>query len=133
MKPSVVQRDDSVVDSGHARAPEKLDAQFFGAIDHRLMQVDAPHRNAGFPAKVGRNPAAVANETNAAKRERVFRIELDSQATECAERVRHEPFAAGFVDGRLRSVRDGDVESLEPRCDRRRQPRGSAADHENIR
>jgi hypothetical protein len=82
------------------------------AIDQRLVQTDAPHRDAALAWEIRGNGAAGANETDPAKGERLLGIDLDAQLPQRIERIRHETFAASFVDRRLRRVGHNDIQSL---------------------
>src|SRR5260370_4270484 len=70
---------------------------------------------------------------NTAKRERLLGgVQHDTQTTQRRERIGHQPFAAGLVDRRTRGISHRYVESLQTRCDSRRQSGRSTAYDENV-
>src|SRR5579864_2212693 len=74
-----------------------------------------------------------AVEPDAMKGERLLVIvQRETQAASRRERIGHQPFPAGLVDGRSRGIGHYYVESLQTRCDRRRQPGRSTAYNKNI-
>lgn len=59
-------------------------------------------------------------------------IQVHSQLLQCSPGIRHESFAAGFIDGRYGAIGHHHSETLLPRCNGRGQPGRAAANHEYI-
>jgi hypothetical protein len=108
------------MDACHASAPKEPDADLVSALDQKLVQPDATHCDAVPSRKIRLRCATVSDKTNAAKRERLLGIDGDAQLAERLERIRHQAFAAGLIDGRLSGIRNDDVESFQAGGNRRR-------------
>jgi hypothetical protein len=56
----------------------------------------------------------------------------DAEILKSAKRIRHQAFAAGFVDGRLCAIRNRDVKTSLACGDRGGQPSRPAAHHKHV-
>jgi hypothetical protein len=118
--------------AGDGRRPQHLDSSPRGLVDQMVMQRGAAESNAVAVGEVGSHRMAVAVEADATEAKALALRKHDSNPSSSCDGIGHEPFPAGFIDGRAVAVRDYDAESSEPRCDRGRQTSRSAADYKNI-
>jgi hypothetical protein len=73
-----------------------------------------------------------ADETNAAERPASSQVDVHAKRAEAFDAVGHEPFAAGFIDGRMSMVDDCDGQALAPQGDRSGKTGGPAADDKHV-
>jgi hypothetical protein len=107
----------NVFDNG---LPVEPDAECDGAIEKKLMQHGAMKAAPIAVGEGGLGGAGAADEANATQRMacglKEFlgggMVEVDAELGESGEGVRHEAFAAGFVDRRLSAVCYFDMEAL---------------------
>ncbi len=120
----------------HAATPGQFYAQRLGSRDHPRMKVKPAHADALAIAKLRRHaifPAGVAiRKMDSGKRGAVVRVQFQSKLRQLAPRIRHQPFAAGFIDGRRECLRNENVHALLTKRYACRQTRWPTADHNNI-
>jgi len=121
-----------VANAGDASAPEQFHAEFLRAIDQRLVQADAPHGDTASVRKIRGYRTAGADKADSAKSETLLGIERNAQLAQRRERIRHQAFAASFIDRWLCGVRHHHVEAFELRRNRSGQARWSAAGYEDV-
>jgi hypothetical protein len=119
-------------DSADPCAPMQAHTDLGGAIDQELVQLNAPDAHARSFRKTGLDGSPCTEKTDAAQREALFDAGRDSEMVQGGQRFGHQPFAASFIDGRLRGVSDRNFKTLESRSDGRGQSGGPAPNHENV-
>jgi hypothetical protein len=96
------------------------------------MQYRAANTQTMSCGKTGFGRRSVFHEANAVKWKTVADVRGDTEAGQRRHAVGHEALAARFVDRRLRAIGDHNLEAAPARSDRRGQPGGTAADHEDV-
>jgi hypothetical protein len=113
--------------------PAKRNASRAGLLDQLLVQHGPPHAYALTGGKVRLDFCPVSEKANPAEGVTLTLIHFNTQAAERSERVGHESFAARFVDGRLRAIRNNHVESLLAQRNRRGKTSWTSANDKHIR
>src|SRR5208282_581719 len=107
--------------------------ELLGALRHQPMQDRAPHRKPTAAVwKLRLRRQRRREKTNAAKREGFVHGHMNAEVFQCLKTIRQKTFAARLVDRRLRPVRNDNPKTALPRCDRRSQARGPAANYKNV-
>ena len=120
------------VQSCHGSLPEKRNAEGFRPFDHQAVQDSAAHADAAVGGKIRFGAQAAAYETNATKGSGIFFRNENSQLRECRPAIRHQAFAAWFVDGRPRAVGYRHCETALTGGDSGCQSGRPAANYENV-
>jgi hypothetical protein len=138
--------DESAVDCGRDALdgvfPMEADAEADGAVEEDLVKDGAADAAAGRLGEGGLDgegigKRVIADEADAAQ-EMIFGFTQDlleiGEADGCKgfERVGHEAFAAGFIDGGLHGVDDLDVKALAGCGDGRGQSGWTSSDYQDI-
>ena len=96
------------------------------------MQNRPPDSVAGSVREIRLDQSVLVLEANAAKWHCFPRTYTDTELPKRCQPIRHDAFAARFVDRRLRAVSDGDVESRLPSCNRSRQSGWTTTGNEHL-
>jgi len=88
------------VEASHRPSPGKLRAGARGVFVKQGVQRHAAQAQPAAVRKIGGHVMIAAQEMNAAERRAERRRNLHADTARGFQRVRHEPFAAGFVNGR---------------------------------
>ena len=94
----------TLCDAGHRCVPLQLDAAFFRAFDHFLMQNGSPHTHAAFAGEFCCRRSSAIDKAHAPKNLPVAGLYVDAKFAKRRKRAGQEPFAARFVDRRLRAI-----------------------------
>ena len=92
------------------------------------MQHRAPHAQGISFRKRRREGNVAIHKAYAAKGLRFAGVQHYPQIAQCGQAIGHQPFAASFIDGRTRTIRECDTQSFAARGDRRGQTCGTAPD-----
>ena len=115
-----------------ARAPVQGSTHLRRSVDQHLMQDRAPNSIAGTMREIRLHLILGVKEANAAKRRCLSGTYGNAQLAKCCQAVRHDALAAGFVDGRLCAVNDGDLKTRLSSCDGSRQSGGASAGNQHF-
>ena len=100
-----------------------------GSVVQGFRQHGAPHPASGAAREAGLHAPGPVKVGDAAKR---LAVRVDSDGVEVPQRVRHQPFPAGLVNGTGAAFHHGDLKSCAGGVDGRGQPRGSGAGDQKI-
>ena len=101
-------------------------------VDQQLMQNCAPNSVACPVREIRLHLSVAVRETNAAKWRCLPGTYTNAQLAKRCQAIRHDAFAARFVDGRLRAVNDGDSKTRLSSRNGRRQSGGTPAGNEHF-
>ena len=130
---SFVQVDPVIRDSDDGSSPKQIDAAIFSFGDQYFMQTRPADPNSLPVWKICRRLGVAIQESYASKLKARSAGKLHAQERQSCLRLWHQAFAARFIDGRLRPVRDSHRKTFAPGCNRRRQSRRSSPNYKNIR
>src|SRR5271166_1973678 len=80
-------------------------------VQHYTAQADSLPRR-----EIGRDRRMVITKTNAAECSSVPGVQFDAEFGQLTAGVRHDAFAAGLVDGRLKSIDEENIDSVLSQC-----------------
>lgn len=120
------------IQAGNRSSPEKLHSHSCGVVSHNPVERHSAHTDSISFGEARVDVKIAADEADSAEGMRVLFWNADSYPGERSDAVWHQALAASLVNGRLRSVRNGDFESAPARCNCRRQSRRSAADYKYV-
>src|SRR5271165_2575125 len=80
-------------------------------VQHYTAQADSLTRR-----EISRNNRAVITKADATEGRSVAGVQFDAESGQLTARVRHDAFAAGFVDGRLKSIDEENIDSVLSQC-----------------
>jgi hypothetical protein len=112
--------------------PGEADAQFFGAVEKEGVEGGAADADAGAIGEVSGDAGLIGGEGDAGEFGTAAGVDLDAELGESGAGVRHESFAAGFVDGRAAGVGEEDVGSALAEGDGGGEARGSGSGDEDV-
>jgi hypothetical protein len=97
-------------------SPPQTYASFAGAIDKQSVQrktadADSPTRKTAAQREIRRDCRAFVAKANAAEWGTLTRSQLDTELRELTERVGHQAFTTGLVDGGLQGVDKKNIRS----------------------
>ncbi len=116
-------------------SPEALTPQRRSTPTSSARRTKAPCssvRRTPSPPACGNTPSARTASVEVADPPEGEAPGLDADLPQARHGVRHQPFAAGLVDGRAGTVEDGHGHPREPGADGRGEPRRAAADHHKV-
>jgi hypothetical protein len=115
------------------RIPQQSDAQLLRSLNHFSVQQPPPHADALAKWKTSVDFNAFVDKANPAKRKSFLSVDRYAKLAKNAKRIRHQTFAARFIDRRLNAVRHHNGEPSLARGDRSRKPSRPPAGDKHVR
>ena len=116
----------------HARAPKRFHPKATGILEQHLMQQSAPDSYALAPGESGQNCAFLPDKFYAFESAGLAAVDTETEAAKRDLSIRHESFAAGFINGRCCRIRHEHIKPVLPRRNGCCQTGRAAANDEDI-
>src|SRR5580693_602897 len=126
-------RDSVFIDSRHRRVPQQRHAAALRALHHSLMQNLPAYSEAVLVRKTSAHRRTIILKLNSVKRASVRLAQFNSKLIERRQRIRQEPFSAGFGNWGFRAVRNDHSKTLLACCNRGGKPGWTSTDNKHIR
>src|SRR5579859_34328 len=91
---------------GHCGIPEERHSDIGCLLDQLFVQSFTTDSSPGLVGKIRAHRGPAVLEANSSKGSAIFLLKHDSKFAESRNSIRQQPFAAGFGDRRLQSIRD---------------------------